>query len=184
MPDLHIRIKRHADSSASITLTRADGSVTWQRQRGQIGHVFPPHDITHYAVETSLGYRQGFFGLVADGWEIADFAAPWPRGPIPREAMEVELIVGFFDAERRSAGQWSTQQFNEHAVKYVSSSKHAATLTPPVLGDHDISRIRLARQEILERWFATCAGNALELTFDRASTPPASASTAPRPDQR
>src|SRR3982751_4823753 len=101
MPDLTIRLKRHPDHTASLTCTRRDGSVTWQRQRGSLGAVFPPHDLTHYAVEQTLGFQHGFYGLIADGWAIEDFAKPWPRGPIPPEAQEVELIVGFFDTERR-----------------------------------------------------------------------------------
>jgi hypothetical protein len=86
MASLNIRLKRHPDGSASITCTRADGSITWQRQSGKHGVVFPPHDITHYAVETALGYRDGFFGLLSRGWSMEDIASPWPRGEIPREA--------------------------------------------------------------------------------------------------
>src|SRR6059058_3092224 len=85
-----IRFKRHPDGSASLTCVRGDGTSTWQRQQGQLGLVFPPHDLTHYAVETTLGYRHGFYGLIEDGWNIEDFAKPWPRGPIPDEAQEVE----------------------------------------------------------------------------------------------
>ena len=166
-PALSIRIKRHSDGSASLTLTRADGSVTWQRQMGQLGNVFPPHDITHYAVETSLGYDRAFYGLVAEGWEIADFALPWPRGPIPREAREVELIVGFFDSERRSAQRWTSKEFNEHAVTFVSAGKYADTMAPPALTDDDIARVRARRDEILARWFSTTAGSAIELVFER-----------------
>ncbi|MEP6729517.1 MAG: hypothetical protein ABJE10_02710 [bacterium] len=29
---LTIRLKRHSDGSASLTLTRADGTVTWQQR--------------------------------------------------------------------------------------------------------------------------------------------------------
>lgn len=47
--------------------------------------MFPPHDLTHYTVETTFGYRHGFFGLIAGGWDISDFGAPWPRGPLPAE---------------------------------------------------------------------------------------------------
>ena len=71
MRGLAIRLKRHTDGSASLTLTRTDGSVTWQRQLGQTGNVFPPHDITHYAVETTLGYEHGFFGLVAGSFLLS-----------------------------------------------------------------------------------------------------------------
>ncbi len=176
MHALAIRLKRHPDGSASLTLTRADGSVTWQRQRGQTGNVFPSHDITHYAVETALGYEHGFYGLVADGWEMADFAAPWPRGPIPLEARNVELIVGLFDAERRSGERWSAEQFSEHAATYVAASKVASALAPPVFTDDQIARVRAVRDDALARWYATTAGGALELRFERTTTHPASAS--------
>lgn len=164
-PDLRIRLKRHSDGSASLALTRADDTVTWQRQKGSLALVFPPHDLTHYAVESTLGYRRGFYGLVAEGWEVGDFAVPWPRGPIPEEAREVELIVGFFDAERRSMDQWSADAFNEHAVKYVAAGKYAGKITPPILTEQQISRVRAVREALLERWFATAPGEAIELEF-------------------
>ena len=168
MPDLTIRLKRHADGSASLTLTRADGAVTWQRQKGSLGMVFPPHDLTHYAVESALGYDHGFYGLVADGWDITDFAHPWPRGTIPQEAREVELIVGFFDSERRSVDHWHAKEFNAHAVRFVEAGKYAGVIAPPRLTDEDIARVRAVRDEVLAQWFAIEPGNALELVFDRA----------------
>src|SRR5205085_4529315 len=51
MPDLIIRIKKKTDGAAALSCTRADGSVTWQRQDGQLGRFFPLHDLTHFAVE-------------------------------------------------------------------------------------------------------------------------------------
>jgi len=167
-PDLKIRLKRHSDGSASLTLTRADDSVTWQRQQGGYGLVFPPHDLTHFAVESELRYRGGFYGLVADGWEMRDFAAPWPRGPIPEEAREVELIVGFFDSERRSMDRWSADAFNEHAEKFVGASRSAGSMKVPVLKDDDIARVRATRDALLERWFALPAGDSMELEFKRS----------------
>ena len=166
-PDLRIRLKRHSDGSASLTLTRADGTVTWQRQKGSLGLVFPPHDLTHYAVESTLGYRRGFYGLVAEGWEVGDFAVPWPRGPIPEEARVMELIVGFFDAERRSMDRWSAEAFNEHAVKYVAASKSAGKIAVPVLTDEQIAQVRAVRDALFERWFALPPGEAIELEFTR-----------------
>jgi hypothetical protein len=165
--DLRIRLKRHSDGSASLTLTRADGSVTWQRQNGSLGLVFPPHDLTHFAIESELHYRSGFYGLVADGWEISDFATPWPRGAIPEEAREVELIVGFFDSERRSKDRWNATAFNEHAEKFVAAGKYAGKIKTLVLRDEDIARIRAVRDDLLQRWFALKPGDAMELTFLR-----------------
>ena len=100
MNDLLIRIKKKSDGSAALSCLRADGSVTWQRQNGQQARFFPLHDLTHYAVETVLGHTRGFYGLVAEGWDLTDFGSPWPRGPLPPEALVSEFIVGFLDRER------------------------------------------------------------------------------------
>jgi len=166
--ELKIRLKRHADGSASITCTRRDGSVTWQRQNGQTALVMPVHDLTHYAVETTLGFARGFYGLLADGWEITDFASPWPRGPIPDEALVVELIVGFFDAERRQGEALSAEAFAVQAAQYLAS-REAVGKTMPAgrwqLTDHELARVRARRDELLEQWAAVPAGGALDLEF-------------------
>ena len=161
---LNIRIKKNADASAVLTCTRADGSVTWQRQLGQHGAFFPRHDLTHYAVETTLGHARSFYGLVASGWDISDFGPPWKKGPLPQEAGFTELIVGFLDAERASLTRWSSEDFNEKAAIFYRDHKIAGP--PPTLNDNDLDRIRARRSELFQRWDAVKPGDALELTFD------------------
>src|SRR5438477_11723545 len=97
-----IRIKKNSDGRTSLSCTRADGTTTWQRQEGGQAAFFPRHDLTHYAVETVLAHRNGFYGLVAAGWALSDFGSPWARGRLPAVANLTELIVGFFDLERNS----------------------------------------------------------------------------------
>jgi hypothetical protein len=163
-----VRFKRHPDGSASLTCVRDDGTSTWQRQNGQFGAVFPPHDLTHYAVETTLGYTRGFYGLIAQGWEIGDFAKPWPRGPIPPEALEVELIVGFFDTERRSFTRMTEAEFNDHAERYVAakrSTKNPSLGDAPRLTAEQIDAVRTVRGDLLRRWAALAPGESLELPF-------------------
>ena len=63
-----------------MSCTRADGTVTRQRQDPAKAQFFVRHDLTHYALETVLGHRRGFYGLVAEGWDFTDFGSPWPRG--------------------------------------------------------------------------------------------------------
>lgn len=165
---LHIHLKRHADGSASLTCTRRDGSVTWQRLHGPTALVMPIHDLTHFAVETALGFRQGFYGLLADGWEITDFANPWPRGPIPDEALVVELIVGFFDAERRQGEAMTAEAFAAQAAQYVASREAVGKTIPAgrrQLTDSELGRVRALRDDLLARWAAVPAGGDLDLEF-------------------
>src|SRR5215831_9574962 len=94
MVRLRVRFKKNHDGTAALSCTREDGSVTWQRQ-DRAGGFFTRHDLTHYAVETVLNHRRGFYGLIAEGWNFSDFGRPWTRGPIPADADPSELIVGF-----------------------------------------------------------------------------------------
>ncbi|HEY7119197.1 MAG TPA: hypothetical protein VH475_21590, partial [Tepidisphaeraceae bacterium] len=132
MRSLLLRFKKHpAGHAAALACTRPDGSVTWQRQRPRHAAFFTRHDLTHYAVETVLAYRRGFFGLIADGWNFDDFGHPWPRGPIPADADPAELIVGFFDAERTSPTPWSAEDFNRYAAGCFASLGVPGAAPPP-----------------------------------------------------
>ena len=163
---LTIRFKRASDGSAALTCVRADGSVTWQRQTGSVGAVLPHHDLTHVAVESALGMARGFYGLIAEGWEIADFAAPWPRGPVPAEAREAEVIVGLFDAERRMFADWSAADLREQGRVYVSAQRTGrVTVTLRELTDAEVSNVRAARVDLFARWSAVPPGGTLELEF-------------------
>ena len=159
-----IHIKKKTDGSAALSCRRADGSVTWQRQDGQQGRFFPLHDLTHYAVETVLHHSRGFYGLVADGWDLTDFGKPWPRGPLPVEALASELLVGFLDRERGAGVQWSADDFNTSATTHYAE-RGVSGAPPPRVTDDDLNKVRDRRRELFARWAALPAGEALALPF-------------------
>lgn len=148
MPD--VDIAKHSDGSTALRCTRADGSVTWQKQTTHAAH-FVLHDLTHYAVETTLGCRRGFFGLIAEGWDAEDTTGKGKRGKLPIEAVEVEQIVGLFDTERGSGTLWTTDEFNAFA--------------PRRLTEADIQNIRALRGKLFQQWFALDPGEKIELQF-------------------
>lgn len=166
MPDLLIRIKKKADGAAALSCLRADGSATWQRQDGRQGRFIPVHDLTHYAVETVLGHRRGFYGLVADGWDITDFGAPWPKGRLPTDLDPSELIVGFLDAERAAGAEWTAADFNDKAGLYFAAHRLPGVCR---ITAEELARVRVRARELVDRWHALPAGETLELPFDRAS---------------
>ena len=163
MTELRIRIRKEADGGAVFSCHRADGTVTWQSQTGVNGRFFPIHDLTHYAVETVLGHRRGFYGLVAEGWNVTDFGAPWPRGRIPEDADPSELIVGFLDAERAGGGEWSASDLNETLRLHHKEAGWQVS-------QDQLDQIRAVRARLLALWAELPAGETLELGFERAST--------------
>lgn len=167
MADLLIRIKKKTDGSAALTCIRPDGSTTWQRQEGQLGRFFPLHDLTHYAVETVLGFPRAFYGLLAEGWDISDFGTSGARGKIPDEAGLAEGIVGYFDLERMTGERDTADEMNANL-----QSVRADRGLPPTsfrLTDDQIARIRALRADLFARWKAVPPGEVLELSFDRAA---------------
>jgi len=147
---MRIEILKKPDGSGVLRCTREDGSVTWQKQPKH-GAFFALHDLTHYAVETVLGYRDGFFGLIAKGWDMDDIGGKGARGPLPQEAIEVEKIVGVFDSERGSGVLWTAEEFNQFA--------------PRPLTLQEIHEVRAMRSGLFQQWSAVPIGGKLELQF-------------------
>jgi len=54
---LAIRITKRKDGNGVLRYMRADGSETWQKQESRHAAFFALHDLTHFAVESALGFR-------------------------------------------------------------------------------------------------------------------------------
>jgi hypothetical protein len=148
---MRVEIVKRPDGSGVLRCTRIDGSVTWQKQDRHAAH-FALHDMTHYAVETTLGYKQGFFGLIAAGWNLADVTGKGARGPLPPEATEVEGIVGVFDSERASGSLWTAEEFERFALRTLTADQ--------------IQGIRALRANLFRQWREVLPGQTLVLQFE------------------
>ena len=151
---LRIEIVKQADGTGVLRCTRSDGSITWQKQAKHAAY-FALHDLTHYAVETTPGCRQGFFGLIASGWEVEDTTGKGTRGAVPSEAGEVEQIVGLFQSEQASGTLWTAEEFNGFAARPLTTKQ--------------IEAVREIRGTLFAKWFATKPGEKLELSFNEAA---------------
>jgi hypothetical protein len=156
---VRVQITKKADGSGVLRCVRADGSVTCQKQTDRHAAYFALHDLTHFAVETTLGFRRGFFGLIAEGWDIEDTTGKGARGPLPPEAGEAELIVGLFSAERAGGVIWTVDEFHESA----------AIVGARQLSFDEILRVKKKRSELFQQWFAIEPGATLELQFEAAA---------------
>ncbi|MFL5605571.1 MAG: hypothetical protein ACJ8AD_03915 [Gemmatimonadaceae bacterium] len=159
---LAICLTRKRDGAVVLELRRADGTSTWQKRTGPTAHFFAVHDLTHYAVETVLGYERAFYGLVAEGWDLADFGQPWPRGRLPDDALPAEVIVGCFDRQRAAGEPLTADDCNATAASYFSN---AGRESPLALTDDDLARVRARLSDLVWRWYALPEGETLELSF-------------------
>jgi hypothetical protein len=163
MATLRICFKKKRDGMNVLSCVRADGSATWQHQRGEF---FVHHDLTHYAIETTLGLRGAFYGLLASGWEFTDFGTPWPRGKMPEDALAdaalAEFLAGAFDLERATGTRVEADAFN---AMLAQGCEAAGIPDPHSIRDEDLALIRATYSELIGRWRAVPPGETLELSF-------------------
>lgn len=157
---LQLRLKKGGDGRvASFALHRADGSVTVMRS---INPFFPIHDLTHYAVESTFRLRQGFYGLVSDGWDFDDFGTPWRRGAMPADRDPAEEVVGLLDLERATGVLMDVDDVNEQLRAFAAAHPLAPAL---VVTQELLDVVRERVRGYSARWHALPSGETLVLDY-------------------
>jgi hypothetical protein len=159
---LRIDITKRADGAAILCCTRADGSVCWQRQEGRQAQFFPRHDLVHYAVESALGADRGFFGLIAQGWDITDTEGKGTRGPLPAQAIFIEHLVGLIERGGIGRAPLSAAELNEQVGQLAAEGRLAAAIA---VSDDTLFGMRAQIDELHEQWASVMPGGMLTLWF-------------------
>ncbi len=152
-----IRFVKGKDKPDTLHCIRADGSETWARLPKGFG---PLHDLAHYAVETTLGFDQAFYGLLAQGRAIEEFAETEDRSWVGEQGTLAETIVMTLQYE--VAGSAAPEAFFEMVEEACRGLGIAplATITPEAVA---AMRERFGR--LMMRWAQTPPGGCLELDF-------------------
>jgi len=155
---MRIHLKKGRDGPASLTCIRRDGTRTWARERD----FFPLHDVTHYAVESVLGFDEAFLGLIAAGWYLEHLARPGAAARLPFQARVTEQMVGLLDRERSTPERWTVAGLNE-VLQTVLAPADRTRLAP--LTEAQLHAIRELRSRLESRWHALAQGESLDLGF-------------------
>ena len=136
----------------TLTCVRDDGSVTWTH----LYSGFVRHDFVHYVVETTLGFENAFFGLVAKGYDIPDFSEPKSTRPfeIPKEAIDTEPIVALLQ----------TDLLESEADRVGMFQNHCASL-PANITDEQLEVMQQKLRVLLQRWQDLQQGQSMTLQF-------------------
>lgn len=156
-----IRLARGKNNKPpTLTCIRDDGSVTYQAA----GERFAYHDLVHYAVETTLGYPDAFFGMVARGRDLGDFGTRnGIKDTYPPNALAAEQIVG-------AVQLWLANPFPAADAEFARTLADAfrdQELPAPTLTLDQIAAIRTLARDLHARWENLAPGESLELVFDR-----------------
>jgi len=162
VPELRVQFTKRTDGSVVLRCVRRDGSATWQRHEKHASF-FSYHDLRHFAVETTLGLRKGFYGLIADGWDITDTTGKGARGKLSAASVFVEHIVGLFERERVGGA------LPLSASELIAQIDAMIGIDPerPKFTDTELTAVRNRTEELHKQWAGIPVGSTLELTFNR-----------------
>lgn len=159
--ELQIQFTKRHDGTVVLRCTREDGTVTWQKHEKH-GAFFALHDLTHYAVETVLGFRRGFYGLLAEGWDITDTYGKGDRGKPPVEAILPEHLAGLFEKERSGGAEPLDGNAFCNLIEEMTGQNLGHRFT-----DAELTAVRQRIATLHQQWLSIPQGSSLELTFDR-----------------
>lgn len=151
---------RHRDRPHTLTCVRDDGTSVGQTST----EFFIAHDLTHFAVESTLALDEAFYGLLNRGWTFESFSEKQRESHksrvLPTEAIYAELLVSSYDLER-TAGPLPD---NERLQRFDAQCKEAG-LARFEVSPEQLAEIRRLRDELFAKWTALAEGEVLGLTF-------------------
>lgn len=155
---MRVKITKGRNGPNTITCIRDDGSTTWAK----VQDYFPVHDMTHFVVETTLRIPNAFYSLVADGWDIPDFAVKGAAKRIPPEANLVEALVSRLQQELMPGSEHTVDSYNEEVLAILEGIGNPCRRT---VSAQELSEMRVRLRELMSKWRGLEAGESLELIF-------------------
>jgi hypothetical protein len=131
-----------------------------------------PHDGVHLIVEQEMGFRRGFWGLIAAGaapGDIQQMAKAGGHASASRAQTPSAEIVELLQAERLvecfEADLWGAPTDCETFRGVLAAGCAASFVPAPVLDDAKIAAIRARITVFASAWRAAAVGGRLELRF-------------------
>lgn len=155
---MQLRFTKNNGKPHILLFKRDDGTETWMVS----DDFFVRHDLSHYAIETTLGYRKAFMGMLNDGMDIKDFEDRNKRKNIliSPEAVYAENMANLFLME---LAQGETEDFNQ--VLADSFINMGVVEVPVRLSVAELDAIRSLLRRLLGEWTELPAGQTMILEF-------------------
>jgi len=155
---MEIRIIRKQNGHGMLHCTRENGSATWL----PLTPFFVIHDLCHYAVETTLGLRHAFYGMLAAGTDIRDFELPRDQRPfeLTPEALQAEQLVNLLVIEYSQGWMENFLEELDQVNRMNNDRQQPVSLDEPTL-----EKIRVAFNMLTERWHSLSENESLVLNF-------------------
>jgi hypothetical protein len=164
---MRIRLTKISDAQHRLALARDDGT---REAVALASRSFLWHDLLHYAVETSAGLQQSFWGQLASGRRLAELHDAMSEGAGAAkagasEAAVTEAVVGVLTnvvRERAAPGA---------AIAGLTRLFEAQERELPIWLSADfVARVRERVRALMGQWRAVPYGGDMQLAFPAAVT--------------
>ena len=146
-----------------LQIERDDGSIDWD----YINPGLLTHDLAHYAVETVLLLKHGFFGIINQGASISEFELPKEEKPvlvhsdtIHKEALISEHLVNLVQSEI-----WNTGTIDDFLVIFQGICDEHGLTYPSNLNIDTLNQIREEYSRLSLEFLSLKQGEQLQLTI-------------------
>jgi hypothetical protein len=160
---MQVRFTKNAPTAANDTLTcvRPDGSTTVV---GMARQGILPHEAFHFVVETTLRWRDSFFGHVARGDTLehvtARLHAPRIDASKNAQALQCEALI-----ECLQTDQWGGASDPATFAEALIRTCRRRHVPPPDIATDELVRVRHALREFGAAWRPLTSGQSLERAF-------------------
>jgi hypothetical protein len=153
-----IQIKKRANSKHIISYVRDGLEPYWI----EADNFLVLHDLCHFAIETTLGYKTAFWGLVNSGINPSDFEDKEKRDRLnlSNEAWYAEHLANLFLIEYT---QGTFENINE--VFKQCMLENNPNITIKQFSDTDIAAIRTSLYHLIDNWNMVEEGKFFSLEF-------------------
>lgn len=151
-----IRITKKNERS-QLLCKRNDGTYTFT----SLNAGTPYHDIAHYVVEDTLNIKDGFFGLIVQGYSIEQLSSPVVIKTLPAEILVAEVITRALHS--LYVGACTEDQFIP-LIKEELKDKGAGILN--YLYEDTVYKMRDRYDKLAIQWKNLIDGESLEVNFN------------------
>jgi hypothetical protein len=165
---MNVSFVRHRGERDRIYVVRTSG--------GEVSWEFPtygdrlPHDLVHLVVEAAFDVREGFWGRVDAGVDLAraNAAANRTGGPDKYDGFGAsldEILV----AEALAAAPWSDADATDGRCveSVIAACVEYGVAVPRTMSLARVAEVRSVLADLEHRWASFAARGAIDLSFDR-----------------
>ena len=140
-----------------LICTRADGSYT----RADMGAQLPFHDIAHFVTDKKLNIKNGFYGLVAQGWTIEQLSDKDVIKTLGIEAWISEIMARALGS--LYTGSCTVDQFIP--LLQTEMTNRGGGNKAPFLTQDMVIEMQAEYTALLDKWRSLTDGESLEMEF-------------------